>query len=46
MHAAQQFGELALIDHKKRKATVVCHTDCDFGVLSKEDFDLILKEEH
>lgn len=32
------FGELALLDREKRSATVVCKTDCEFYVLSRNDF--------
>jgi CRP/FNR family cyclic AMP-dependent transcriptional regulator len=32
------FGELALLDHEKRSATVICKTDCTFFVLSQKDF--------
>jgi CRP-like cAMP-binding protein len=32
------FGEVGLIDKDKRSATVVCKTDCEFYVLSRENF--------
>ncbi len=32
------FGEVALLDPEKRSATVRCKTDCEFYVLSKEQF--------
>jgi len=32
------FGEMALLDQEKRSATVVCKTDCEFFVLSRNDF--------
>ena len=32
------FGEMALLDHEKRSATVVCRTDCEFYVLSRKEF--------
>ena len=37
------FGELALLSHKPRAATIICREDCDFAVLEKEDFVKILK---
>jgi CRP-like cAMP-binding protein len=36
------FGELALINDDKRKATIVTVTNCSFAVLSKEDYKKIL----
>ncbi|MBD3347022.1 MAG: cyclic nucleotide-binding domain-containing protein [Chitinivibrionales bacterium] len=32
------FGEIALLDPDKRSATVICKTDCEFYVLSREKF--------
>ncbi len=32
------FGEVALIDHEKRSATVRCTTDCSFYVLTRDKF--------
>ena len=32
------FGEMALIDDDKRSAGVVCKTDCDFYVLTRDKF--------
>jgi len=43
--AGAQFGELALIDNHRRRATIICLEDCDFGVLNKNDFSFILKQE-
>lgn len=37
------FGELALINNKPRAATIKCVTDCHFAVISKIDYDLLLK---
>ena len=33
------FGDIALIEHKPRNATVFCKTDCHFAILSREDFE-------
>jgi len=44
LSAGSSFGELALIDSKKRAATIICKEDCDFAVLNKDDFKAILKE--
>ena len=38
----QSFGELALLNNSKRAATVVAIEDCDFGVLSKENFEKVV----
>ena len=32
------FGEAALINNAPRGATILCKTECYFGVMSKEDF--------
>ena len=32
------FGELALINQKKRAATITCETECHFAILSRSDF--------
>jgi len=37
------FGELALLSHNPRAATIICREECDFAVLEKEDFKKILK---
>lgn len=35
LSAGQSFGELSLISHKPRSATIRCIEDCRFAVLSK-----------
>jgi CRP-like cAMP-binding protein len=35
---------MALLSNKPRLASIVCEEDCHFAVLSKEDFDRILKQ--
>lgn len=37
------FGEMALIEGEPRNATVMCETDCELLVISKEKFDTLLK---
>ena len=44
MVASQSFGELALINYVPRSATIITHTDCIFGTLTKDEFDQILIE--
>lgn len=44
MHQGQSFGELALINHDKRSATIKCITDCLFAVINKVEYDKILKK--
>lgn len=35
LHEGDSFGERALINEAARLATVVCETECFFGVLNK-----------
>jgi len=35
------FGELALKSDEQRSATIMCKTDCEFLVMTKQQFDLI-----
>lgn len=37
------FGELAMLNDHPRNATVSCFTDCEFLVMNRTDFDIILK---
>jgi CRP-like cAMP-binding protein len=36
------FGEVSLIENKKRMASIRCLEDCHFAILSKEDFNRAL----
>jgi hypothetical protein len=36
------FGELALLNNAKRSATIVALQDCDFGVVDKVNFDILM----
>ena len=40
--SGQDFGELALLNDDKRKATIVAVTPCKFATLSGEDYKKIL----
>ena len=42
----ESFGELALKDSSPRSASVLCRTDCEFLILTKQHFDkmLLIKE--
>lgn len=42
LKAGSYFGELALLNDAPRTATIVCREDCEFAVLSREDFKEIL----
>ncbi|KAL4488424.1 hypothetical protein ABPG72_019274 [Tetrahymena utriculariae] len=44
IEAGNAFGELALLNNKPRLATIVCHENCQFAILEKEDFSKILKD--
>ncbi|XP_071087456.1 uncharacterized protein [Haliotis cracherodii] len=41
--AGATFGELAFIRKVQRSATVVCHDDCELLMLSKEDFNDVVR---
>ena len=43
LHDGESFGELALINNQPRSGTLICEGDCVFAVLSKEQFQSILK---
>lgn len=36
------FGEVSLIENKRRMASIRCIEDCHFAILSKEDFNRAL----
>lgn len=36
------FGEVSLIENKRRMASIRCIEDCNFAILSKEDFNRAL----
>lgn len=42
LKGGNSFGELALIQHKPRAATITCRTDCKFAVLVKKDYQKVL----
>lgn len=42
LKTGKSFGELALIKHKPRAATIKCVTDCHFAVMSKQDYKKVL----
>ena len=49
MHVAQipkgaVFGELGIIQKKRRAATILCKTTCEMGFITREDYDRILLE--
>jgi len=44
LKAGKSFGELALINNKPRAATIRCATECYFAVVSKADYDSLLKK--
>jgi CRP-like cAMP-binding protein len=37
-------GEMALLDHSKRSATVACRTPCRFITINQAEFDSLVKE--
>ena len=42
--AGATFGDLALLNDDKRRATIVCKEDCEFLKVDKTDFNRILME--
>ena len=38
MVSGKFFGEIALLEHKKREANVIAETCCEIGVITKDDF--------
>ena len=44
MKIGQHFGELALINDAPRSATVTALTNCEFAILGRNDFDLVIKK--
>lgn len=42
--AGATFGDLALLNNDKRRATIVCKEDCEFLKVDKTDFNKILME--
>jgi len=41
MEAGESFGELALKNNTPRSATVICAADCEFLIITKQQFELI-----
>ena len=44
--AGAAFGELALLHDDRRRATIVCHENCEFLKIDKPDFDEVLKKNY
>ena len=40
------FGELALLQDSRRKATIVCKENSEFLTIDKPDFDMVLRKNH
>lgn len=40
----KSFGELALIQHKPRAATIICKEDTHFATLDRAGYDRVLKK--
>ena len=38
------FGEKGIDDNQRRNATVICSDNCEFGIMSKEDYIIVLRE--
>ncbi|KAL4485380.1 hypothetical protein ABPG72_008556 [Tetrahymena utriculariae] len=46
LNQGSTFGELGLLDGKPRSAYILCAEDCEFGVMEKEDYQLLLGNIH
>ncbi len=44
LEAGVGFGELALINNAPRSASIICHDDCHFATMDKNNFLQILRE--
>ncbi|XP_062591624.1 uncharacterized protein LOC134253131 isoform X2 [Saccostrea cucullata] len=44
LNGGDTFGEISLIHGGLRTASIICKTTCEFLVVLKEDFDVIIKE--
>ncbi|KAK3100366.1 hypothetical protein FSP39_018822 [Pinctada imbricata] len=44
LNAGDTFGEIALLEGCVRTASIICKTTCEFLVVHKEDFDVIIRE--
>ena len=42
--SGKSFGEKALITNSLRAATVICSKNCHFAVMSKNDYDKVLRK--
>ena len=39
MKTGKMFGELGLLNKKRRAATIICKEDSKFAILSKDDYN-------
>ena len=46
LRPGESFGELALISHQPRLASIVCREDSHFAILSRDDYSRILAKAH
>jgi len=44
MHKGAAFGEIALINNAPRSANVTAVQDCQFAILSRNDYDKVIKK--
>lgn len=43
LRTSDTFGELALVNNDKRKATIKCLSDCVFATIDKNDYQTVLR---
>ena len=46
MHSGMSFGEIALLSRTVRTATVITQEETEFAVISRDDYNLVIRNDH
>ncbi|XRB22356.1 cAMP-dependent protein kinase [Pseudoscourfieldia marina] len=46
LYMGSSFGEMALLNRAPRTATIVTQEECEFAVISREDYNLVVRKDH